>query len=280
MRGDRGCVRCSNALCSACARSLPHRECPACREQAGQAAHVVDASWRIQLLIDSLLASTKAVPRRLPVLAGLLVIALLAPLALYGVVDPDDSAETIMAVIGLCFGLGLFGLGLWLQPLLVLPTIARTSTARAVVGALLGTGVVYLPALTVLLATLPLESLLESIEAVNQLIGLAFMMVTAISVPLGLTWQGRAVLGHAPSARGVVGAVVAHAVVAGLWMGVLTMVSILLAAFIGLGFLVDPAVAGVVGVVSGVVVWLLVLLSMGSFAAASARYSVDLERLS
>ncbi|MDP2340393.1 MAG: B-box zinc finger protein [Deltaproteobacteria bacterium] len=280
MRGDRGCTQCSNALCTACARSLPHRVCPDCRQQAGEPAHVVDASWRIQLLIDSLMASVKAVPRRLPALAAILAVALFAPVGLWGLADPDDSAAVTMGVIGGLFAAGVFGLGMWLQPLIVLPTIERTSKGRVLLGALLGAFVVYAPMFVLALMAIPLEKTLYSSEVVGQLYGMAFMLVCGITVPLGLLWQARVVMGQGPSVRGLFGTVVAHGVVAGLWISVLAMVCLPLLVVTGLGVLVDPAVAGVVGVVSGVVVWLLLLVGMGSFAAGSARYSVDLERLS
>ena len=280
LRGDRGCSSCSNALCTACARSLPHRQCPDCREQAGAPAHVVDASWRIQLLIDALSSSIKAVPRRLPALAAILGVALLAPLGLHLLADPQESSAVTMGVIGGLFAFGAFALGMWLQPLLVVPTVAATKKGRVLTGALLGAFVAFAPLLALTLTIIPLEAAGADSDVVGQLFGMAFLAVGATTIPLGLVWQGRAVLGRSPTMRGTLGVVVAHFCVAGLWASVLSILCLPLALLVVVGFVVDPAVAGVTGVVVGLVVWLLLLLGMGSFAAGSARYSDDLERLS
>ncbi len=281
MRGEGVCARCSNALCTACARSLPHRECPACRQSAAKPAHVVDVSWRIQLLIDALVSSFRAVSRRWPALIGILLVSLVAPLGLFLVLGGlQESDSTKFGVVGGLFALSAFALGLWLQPLMVLPTVARTSKGRLLVGALLGAFVSLGPLLTLCVAAVPLEIAHVNSELVGQFLGMAFMLVGSITFPVGLVLQGRALLGRGPSVRGTVGAVVAHFCLVGMWSTVLGLACVPLGVLVGVGVLVHPAVAGVFGVGGGVLVWLLVLLGMGSFAAASSRYSDDLERLS
>jgi hypothetical protein len=277
MRGDRGCLGCSNALCTACARSLRHRHCPECRQKAGKAAHFVDTSWRVALLVDALSSSWKAIPRRAPALLAVLGLALVVPLAIYGLADPQSSDWSDGIALAAGFGFGAFFLGAFLQPLLVLPTLAQTSTLRALGGALLGCLAAFLPLLAVGVVVGVLDGALH--HALSDLLGFVFIAVAAVSLPLGLTWQGRAVLGRGPSLRGTLGGVVAHFCVAGAWGFALSFAWIPVAVAVGVGAVIHPAVAGVVGVVCGLVIWLGVLLGMGSFAAASARYSDDLQRL-
>lgn len=279
LRGDRGCASCGNALCSACARSLPHRHCPDCRTKQDKPAHVVDAGWRITLLIDAVLLSLRAIPRRVPALAGILAVSLFGPLGLYLLADPSTPDWKDAAALAGLFAFAAFGLGCFLQPLLVLPLLTRTSKTRALVGAVLGCAVAFVPLVVVIAAAAGLMAAGVDDEAVGNLAGLAFCAVAAVTLPIGLVWQGRAVMDRPPTLRGSLGAVVAHFCVAGLWGFVLSFAWFPIAAIVAVGVFASPVVAGVLGTVCGVVLWLGLLWGMGSFAAASARYSDDLERL-
>ncbi len=290
MRGERGCTSCNNALCSACARSLAHRSCPGCREQHGKTAHVVDASWRVHLLTDALSSSWQALPRRAPALLTILMTSLLVPFAVYGLAAVDGSAGDGStsadwtsdwgdgAALAVAFVVGAFLLGTFLQPLLVLPTVARTRTSRVVGGAFFGAFVAFAPLLLVGGVVAGLSDGGVDPEGV-ELVVLLGCAVAAVSLTTGLVWQGRTVLGRGPSLAGLFGAFVAHFCLAGLWSTLLTFALVPVAVVVAIGFAAGPAVAGVLGVVFGVVLWLLMLMGMGSFSAGSARYSDDLQRL-
>ena len=288
MRGERGCLTCSQALCSACVRSRAHQQCPDCRVKQGKDPHVVDVSWRVSLLVDALAQSWRAIPRRAPALLGILALSLLAPLGVALAVDTSDGWAAL--VLALAFGALAFALGAFLQPLLVLPQKQPTSKAKALVGALVGCCAAFVPVIAVVVGGVVVGAAFHvDDDLVGNVSGVALFVVGLVSIPIGLVWQGRAVLGLPPTLRGSVGAVVAHFCFAGAWCTVLTLLWIplgLLGLLAGLGLVggmdmpnVWVIAAGVLGVVTGLVVWLVQLLAMGSFAAGAARYSHDLQTL-
>lgn len=261
---------------------MPHRECPDCRERAGKAAHVVDASWRVHLLIDGLASSWKALPRRIPALAGILFASLLLPLGVYALAAPETSDWSDGGAVAFAFACGAFFLGTFLQPLLVLPMIERTKKARVVAGAVLGSFTAFAPLVVIgVVAAVTIEGGSSSdAEIIGQLVGFFMMAVAAVTMTTGLVWQGRVVLGRGPGLAGLFGAVVAHFCAFGLWGTLLSAAVVPAAIAVVIGVVVSPVVAGVIGVVAGVFLWLAMLVGMGAFAAGSARYSDDLERLS
>jgi len=301
MRGDRQCLSCSNALCSACARSQQHHHCGECRTRNGQAAHVVDVGWRVGLLIDSSLAAWRAVPQRASAVLALLLVSLLAPFsllafdldeALFTLVDAEDelgrrfsgSADGALvdaALVGLIFATTASTLGWFFQPLFAAPQLRSAGLGRRVIAGLVGTATAFLPLALVVAACVGLDAVINDAEIVGNLAGLAFLAVAPVSIAVGLTWQGRILLFSRPGLRGLVGAVVAHCCVVGVWSTLVWVLLIPLGAAALLAAVVsaDAAAAGVVGVVAALVVWLFLLLGSGAFAAASARFSNDLDRL-
>lgn len=288
-QGERQCLSCSNALCSACARSQQHHHCGECRTRNGQAAHVVDVGWRVSLVIDSVLASWRAIPRRAPAVLAILLVSLLAPLSLL-VADSDTSEVDDVfggwgdaALVGALFALAVFSLGWFFQPLIAFPLASsqrKAGLGRSVVAGVVGTLTAFVPVALVVGACVALDEVINDAEIVGNLAGLAFLAVAPVSLTLGLTWQAQLLLGQRPGLRGVFGAIVAHCCVVGVWSTIVWVLLIPIGATGLVGFFIDPAVAGVIGVVGGLVVWLFLLLGSGSFAAASARYSDDLDRLS
>ena len=280
LRGERGCAGCSAALCSACARSVAHKHCPDCRQQQGKPAHVVDAGWRITLILDAMAASLKAIPRRAPALLAILAVSLLAPLGIYALADEQSPDWTDAAALAGAFGFCAFALGAFIQPLIVVPLLGRSSKVRVIAGAFIGCVVAFTPFFALgAVAAMAHELLHIDEEIIGNLIGFAVLAVGAVSIPIGLVWQGRAVMDLGPSFKGTFGAVVAHFCVAGAWSMVLSFAWIPVGVAVLVGVVASPVVGGVVGVVCGLVLWLGLLLGMGSFAAASARCSEDLRQL-
>jgi hypothetical protein len=287
MRGDRQCLSCSNALCSACARSQQHHHCGECRTRNGQAAHVVDVGWRVGLLIDSSLAAWRAVPQRASAVLALLLVSLLAPFSLLafdldeGFSGSADGALVDAALVGLIFATTASALGWFFQPLFAAPQLRSAGLGRRVIAGLVGTATAFLPLALVVAACVGLDAVINDAEIVGNLAGLAFLAVAPVSIAVGLTWQGRILLFSRPGLRGLVGAVVAHCCVVGVWSTLVWVLLIPLGAAALLAAVVsaDAAAAGVVGVVAALVVWLFLLLGSGAFAAASARFSNDLDRL-
>lgn len=281
LRGERGCASCNEALCTACARSTSHKHCPACRARDGKAAHVVDASWRITLILDAMAASLRAIPRRAPALLAILAVSLLAPLAIYAADDSGGAADwKDAAALAGAFGFFACALGAFFQPLLVVPLLGRTSKARLVAGPVLGCLVAFAPVLALGVVGAVLGDALHwNDDVVGNLIGFAVLAVGAVSIPLGLVLQGRAVMNLAPTFDGAFGAVVAHFCVAGAWSMVLSFAWIPIIAAVAVGVFASPVVAGIIGTICGLFLWVATLLGMGSFAAASARYSEDLRAL-
>jgi hypothetical protein len=280
LSGERGCTSCSNALCTACHRSRAHSRCPTCREQAGEAATVVDVTWRATLLLDSLLLSLSGVWQRAPALIAILAAALVGPVAVFADDPPSStSPELQLATLVAAFVGFALVLGAMVQPLLVLPTVARAHLGRWLGGSALALFVMWAPCIVAVVAGAVVDDAIGldsgDVGGIALAVGLFGL---GVSTPVALWWQGAIVLGARPTLRGVLGAVVTHALLAGTWFGVLSVFWLPLAMVIVAAAAVGPVVAGVVGVVCGLGLWLFLLVGMGGFAAATARYSADLQR--
>lgn len=278
MRGERGCASCSNALCTACHRSRAHSRCPSCRVSAGDAAHVVDVSWRATLLLDALLLSLRGVWQRAPALLAILVAAVVCSIAVFAD-DPPGSAEAqIAALAATVVGFALV-LGAWAQPLLVFPTVRRAHLGRWLLGSGAAALVLTLPTFLAGVLGAVVDDVIDlssaEVGGISVAVGLLMLGVTT---PLALWWQAAIVLGASPTLRGAFGAIVSHALIACSWFGVLSVFWLPLAMVIAAAAAVGPVVAGVVGVVCGLGLWLFLLAGMGGFAAGTARYSADLQR--
>lgn len=292
--GPRFCAECRAPLCTACVRYRAHRACPSCNVAAGRKQSQADVGWYAVLFVDGIVHALSTVKHR--VLPFAIAAALLGLVGFVAVTttfvdaqarDFDNEAVALAAFTSL---LGVLAAGLWAQPALSLPTVARVGFFRRVLRSVVGTTLPFAVIGVALAAGGGLVVVGEEVGSVvltvvGTLVGVSVLFLgfalSSLVLPIQAAYalRGRSLLGaiKAPFEGG--GAAIAMMTVT--WLMLLSMLysgAYALVLPVVLLALFAPWLGAVFGVIGATAALVLLVVVTAGYASAGLRIAEDRAR--